>query len=928
MPTPDTGYDFFVSYARRDNETGWITRFVEALCAEHRRFVGGDRDVAPKRELRPFFDKTAIVTGADWQHILAEGIAHSQLFLAFISPNYFTSEWCRREWRAWMEAEIARHILTAGVRPIYIVEVPGLTGTGQLSDMQLAEKLAGLSTLPPSDKARLLAETPGVVKHLRRRQLTHNQPFCDVHSFFDAGLDALRRDDLRRVLDELARDLNHHADLCARADASLTTVPPYNRKFTGRLDELLLLRERLVKDDRTGVITGVHGLGGMGKTELAFAYAHAYASAYPGGRFLLQCEGKSLLRDAVLGQNDFTALFRDRIGDEERKQPGTYFAAVLACLRERIDQLGHVLLVLDNVSDPVLLTRQQTDTLTTLGPKLHLLATTRLAPPASGKGNWLSLGQLPDDDAMDLLEKHRPFANDVERDAARRIGKKLGGFTLAVELVAAWLGAHAESSSYTMLAEGLGLEDLETIAEADDLELCRHNHQRRLTAVLSPVLASLKPAERRALEYAALLPPDHVALPWLRALVVADFPELGQPGRLSDPWTDLWQRMEKLALFSRPDTETTEPRLLRIHRLVQELVCRESTEEERSARQQAVDTLVAERAAALEKETHWDDARWELEPFGALAGLWAETQHPQAAQLLSHAGQRWHALAEWEKAEPLFRHALAINEQSYGANHPSVATDLNNLAQLLDATNRFEEAEPLMRRALAIDELSYGENHPSVATDLNNLAGLLQTTNRLAEAEPLMRRALAIDEQSYGENHPAVARVLNNLAQLLDATNRFEEAESLMRRALAIDELSYGANHPSVARDLSNLAQLLQATNRLAEAEPLMRRALAIDELSYGANHPSVANRLNNLALLLHATNRRTEAEPPMRRALEIYLNFTRATGHPHPYLNTAIHNYDGLLMAMGQSEDQMLATLREIAPELFEESDPGPAPS
>ena len=125
---------------------------------------------------------------------------------------------------------------------------------------------------------------------------------------------------------------------------------------------------------------------------------------------------------------------------------------------------------------------------------------------------------MPEADALDLLEKHRSFANDADRDAARRIVKRLGGFALAVELVAAWLAAHDPSSNYTKLADGLGLEDLEEIAGEEDVQLRRHNHERRLTAVLGPVLDSLKPTDRRALEYAALLPPDCVPLPWLRRL--------------------------------------------------------------------------------------------------------------------------------------------------------------------------------------------------------------------------------------------------------------------------------------------------------------------------------------------------------------------------------------------------------------------------
>ena len=177
MPQATEQYDFFVSYARSDNEHGWITQFVEELLAEHRQFAAG-------RELKPFFDKQEITAGADWQHTLNHGIAHSSLFVAFISPNYFASEWCRKEWRAWIDTEIAKHILTAGVRPVYIIDVPGLTGKGQLSDENLAQELSKLISQSDTDRDKFIAETPQVVKHLRRRQLTHNQPFCDVHSFY------------------------------------------------------------------------------------------------------------------------------------------------------------------------------------------------------------------------------------------------------------------------------------------------------------------------------------------------------------------------------------------------------------------------------------------------------------------------------------------------------------------------------------------------------------------------------------------------------------------------------------------------------------------------------------------------------------------------------------------------------------------------
>ncbi len=626
----------------------------------------------------------------------------------------------------------------------------------------------------------------------------------------------LRREDLRRVLAELAKDLDGRAELVRRAELSRSTVPPYNKRFCGRLDELLELRERL-KDDRAGVVCGVQGLGGVGKTELAFTYAHAFASAYAGGRFLVPCEGKKTLREAALHLGD---LFRDQIGDEERKTPDGYFAAIAACLRRRLDEMGHILLVLDNVTSAALVSPQQTDHLTALGPKLHLLATTRLpAPPAS---RWLTLGELPEAAALELLEKHRPFDSDPEREAARRMVQRLGGFALAVELVGAWFLVHP-GATYAGMADRLGLDALDQMAEANEVELRRHQ-ERRLSAVLGPVLQDLSPPERRALEYAALLAPDQVPLPWLKTLVDRDFPDFGEATGLSEAWSDVCARLTRLALFSRSEGDAADSRIVRVHRLLQDLVRRQLPPAELSRRQTAVEALVSERAGALEKIVRWEEARWELEPFDALANLWAGGKLPRAAWLLNQAGMRWYKIAEWARSEPLYRRALAIDEASYGPEHPGVAIDVNNLAQLLERTNRLAEAEPLYRRALAIFEGSYGSEHPNVATVLNNLAQLLRAANQPVEAEPLYRRALAIDEASYGPEHTNVAIRLNNLAALLQDTNRLAEAEPLMRRALAISEASYGPEHPDVAIKLNNLALLLHATNRLSEAEPLMRR--------------------------------------------------------------------------------------------------------
>ncbi|MFD0597434.1 hypothetical protein ACFQZ4_38365 [Catellatospora coxensis] len=62
-------------------------------------------------------------------------------------------------------------------------------------------------------------------------------------------------------------------------------MPPRDPGFTGRDDDLGLLRARLRDhDDATllpaGARVAVQGMGGIGKTQLAVEYAHRYAGAY------------------------------------------------------------------------------------------------------------------------------------------------------------------------------------------------------------------------------------------------------------------------------------------------------------------------------------------------------------------------------------------------------------------------------------------------------------------------------------------------------------------------------------------------------------------------------------------------------------------------------------------------------------------------
>jgi hypothetical protein len=73
--------------------------------------------------------------------------------------------------------------------------------------------------------------------------------------------------------------VHHHHDPQAPERKAWGGVPARNPGFTGRAEVLAAVRDALQAGDRA-VVQALHGMGGVGKTQIAMQYAHAYAGSY------------------------------------------------------------------------------------------------------------------------------------------------------------------------------------------------------------------------------------------------------------------------------------------------------------------------------------------------------------------------------------------------------------------------------------------------------------------------------------------------------------------------------------------------------------------------------------------------------------------------------------------------------------------------
>ena len=873
-------YDLFISYSRRDDKQGQVRALKEQIEADYRSFA--------KEDLRCFFDTEDIATMDDWRHRILEGLRESNLLLLALSPAYLDSPYCEWEIVEFLKYEHSRTVGGQGVTPVYFVEIPGL------------------------DEPGFEQRAAAWVARVRRR----NQ--VDLRPWFREGAEALRRADVRRRLDDLEHSLHIRLSRLRRLREVPGNLPAHNPHFVGREAEMQRLHEA-VGLGCFGVLTAVQGMGGVGKTALAIQYAYAYADFYPGDRWLVGCAGETNLASAVRRLDLDLGL---ALSDAEKRDDNLAARRVLAELERRAVEGAKArsgekhppqpkaLLLLDNVDNPALLQTPQSALLT--GRQwLHVLATTRSGAEDFGNDperlTVLSIDELPDDDALRLIESYQPggrFPSPQERDAALELVRLLGGFTLAVEVVAVHLGERAGRVTCAAFLERMKKEGLGKFDDVIQGTKTGIFHGEKLVgATLKPTLDLLSEPERLVLDYAALLPPDAIPLPWLRALAAKNFPELGrdaEPG-YDDPWLSLANHLLGLRLLQTIDftEDGRTPRLLRMHRLVGELV--RSTDKEIERHQDCLSTHARERCSFLEKGwLEWGN-RWEIGPLVSLAHLRLDNKDwVYGPRLANEAANRLSDLGMYSPAEPLYRRALEVQERTLGSEHPDTLRGLNNLALVLMQEGDYAGAEPLYRRALEASERVLGPEHPATLTSVNNLAGLLNNKGDYAGAEPLYRRAMegvraglgagasrhaeqreqpgriAVQQRglrgrgavatagrwraasgSWGRSIPAALMSMNNLANLLCNKGDFAGAEPLYRRALQGRERVLGPLHPDTLASLNNPATLCA-------------RALQAKESVGQTEHPQFAIDLNNHALLLRKLGRFNEAATFLRRAIGI----------------------------------------------------------
>jgi hypothetical protein len=224
--------DFFISYTGADRP--WAEWIAWQLEAEGYQVIVQAWDFTP---------------GRDWIHEMQQATSTAERVVVVLSAAYLKSGHGEAEWRAfYAEDPSGEQGRLLPVR-VGLVEPPGLLKARvyvDLTDQDAAAAKAALLAAARGARGKPTDEPEYPGRQGRRVPIDTEQP----------------RFPGRRP--------------------EVFDVPPRNRNFTGRADLLTGLWGMLRTQGDAAVVqaSAIHGLGGVGKTQLAIEYAHRYAADY------------------------------------------------------------------------------------------------------------------------------------------------------------------------------------------------------------------------------------------------------------------------------------------------------------------------------------------------------------------------------------------------------------------------------------------------------------------------------------------------------------------------------------------------------------------------------------------------------------------------------------------------------------------------
>ncbi|WP_239341155.1 FxSxx-COOH system tetratricopeptide repeat protein [Frankia sp. CiP3] len=730
-------------------------------------------------------------------------------------------------------------------------------------------------------------------------------------------------------------------------------VPPRNPHFTGREDLLGQLHARIGDGITTVLPEALHGLGGVGKTQLATEYVHRHLTDFD---LIWWIPAEQTVQIA----NALIELGRE-LGLEAGTEANIAVRQVIEALRVG-KPYDRWLLVFDNADEP-----QPVRRYFPAGPNGRILVTSR-NPAWMNVSSQLEVASFHRSESVELLRSRGVALADTDAD---RVAETLGDLPLAIEQAATWLGETGMTAGeYLRLLEDKLTELLGTppadyplpVTAAWNMSLDR--------------LSASNPAAIELLQVCAYFAPTPIS----RQLLSRAHNETISPAldtALRDP-VKLSQAIRDINRYSLARIDHRDNSII-MHRLVQRvLIDRMSSTEQGRMKHGAHVLLAASDPNDPENPDFWrvyadlyphvvatntdrcDDLRVRQLLLNICDYLWAWGDHQVSNAFARDVRDSWHesfgeedpyslqlglrfgwglvTLGRYVEAAEINTRTVELSARVNGPNAGLTIVLMGNVGADLRWHGDFAEALKVAQDANARATRAFGPDDPETVNTARNVAVSLRLMGRYAEAakfdEETWRRTVAL----YGEDNGSSLGVLTALT-----LDRREQGDYL--GALAAQEtidaryrrlFHQSADHPARLYSAHDLAAAQRKAGHHEKALVLSRDVAQRLTDRYDELHPSAlaaalslsidlrhAGRLHEARDICSLTHQRYadqigETHPHTLAAAVNLALIDRLSGQPDEALDRDERTLAGFVQRLGETHPSSLACAANLASDLY----------
>jgi tetratricopeptide (TPR) repeat protein len=722
-------------------------------------------------------------------------------------------------------------------------------------------------------------------------------------------------------------------------------VQPRNANFTGRNVVLEHLRDQLATSSVSVVLpVALHGLGGVGKTQVALEYAHRFKADYELVWWVDAEQPDQISRSMA----ELAVQLGLRVSE-------SYPEAA----REARDALRvgrphqRWLLIFDNADDPADL-----EDYLPVGGKGHVLITSR-------NQTWtqtaapLEVDVFTRPESIDHLTRRVPTLSMAD---AVRMSVVLGDLPLAIDVAAAWL-----ADTGTPVADYI-----ETLEQESATKVLSFNqpsgYPRSLEATWRISLDRLRErsaAAVRLLELCSFFAPEiSVELIYGKQTIEALAP-LDSSLRVPMMLGRVTQELSRLAL-AKVDLHGN---AIHVHRLVQSYVRDQMTPAQREETVHQAHKVLAAAAPQrgdIDNPQTWPQYQliwphlipssavtcdeepvrqllidrlryqWKIGDFdralslGAqldevwTAALAGETEQAQGAEdrallhrqllfLRSQMANIHRSRGQFETAARLDREVLAEQQRVLPPDDMHTLMTAGNLGADLRALGEFTEALAMDKGTYAAFKETFGEEHERTLAAANNLAVSHRLVGEFFTARDLHRVTLDRRRQVLGADHPYSLTTAANLAIDLRETGDYQQAITLLQTTHSAFLTVLTENFTETLRAATSLAAALRDIGEHGRARQLTEETYARYRQEFDADTPDAYACRLNLAADYAATG---DGVLAVEWARDAYNRYEQRLGPRHPYTMVAMNNLGVYLWRVGEFTEA-LATARHCVDSL-----------